>query len=141
MTKNEIKKALKAKGLCPVDLAIVAGVLRSIVSHVMAGRVGKTTIFDLYHQPQPIVHIPITHIPAHPIFPRRREAFVGQSNEPRLLVRGEGFLFSDQILFYPLDDPVQNLQIDGEICLGLIRYPTAIAIHFSFTVYKPIYVD
>lgn len=38
MTKDEIKKALKAKGVRPADLARKAGVHRSMVSHVMAGR-------------------------------------------------------------------------------------------------------
>jgi len=38
MTKDEIKTALLAKGLRPVDIAKVAGVSRSMVSHVMAGR-------------------------------------------------------------------------------------------------------
>ncbi|WP_193219752.1 helix-turn-helix transcriptional regulator [Desulfoluna spongiiphila] len=37
MTKNEIKKALKAKGIKSVDLAKKAGVTRSMVSHVMSG--------------------------------------------------------------------------------------------------------
>ena len=38
MTKDEIKKALKIKGIRPVDLAKKADVSRSMVSHVMAGR-------------------------------------------------------------------------------------------------------
>ncbi|WP_300668114.1 helix-turn-helix domain-containing protein [Desulfoluna sp.] len=38
MTKDEIKTAMKAKGTRPVDLAKKAGVSRSMVSHVMAGR-------------------------------------------------------------------------------------------------------
>lgn len=37
MTKNEIKKALKAKGIKSVDLAKTAGVTRSMVSVVMSG--------------------------------------------------------------------------------------------------------
>ncbi|VFQ47375.1 helix-turn-helix domain-containing protein [Desulfoluna butyratoxydans] len=37
MTKDEIKKALKAKGVRPVDLARKAMVTRSMVSHVMSG--------------------------------------------------------------------------------------------------------
>ena len=38
MNKNEIKLALMAKGLRPVDIAKIAGVSRSMVSHVMGGR-------------------------------------------------------------------------------------------------------
>ncbi|SCY46364.1 helix-turn-helix domain-containing protein [Desulfoluna spongiiphila] len=38
MTKDEIKKDLRAIGLRPIDLAIKAEVSRSMVSHVMAGR-------------------------------------------------------------------------------------------------------
>ena len=34
MTKDEIKKALKVKGICPVDLAKIAGISRSMVSHI-----------------------------------------------------------------------------------------------------------
>jgi len=38
MTKDEIKTALKAKDIRPIDLARKAEVSRSMVSHVMAGR-------------------------------------------------------------------------------------------------------
>ena len=38
MDKEQIKKALKAKGFRPIDLAVKADVSRSMVSHVMAGR-------------------------------------------------------------------------------------------------------
>ena len=34
MSKNEIKLALMAKGLRPVDIAKIAGISRSMVSHV-----------------------------------------------------------------------------------------------------------
>lgn len=37
MTKDEIKKALKVKGIRPIDLARKAGMSRSMVSHVMGG--------------------------------------------------------------------------------------------------------
>lgn len=47
MSKDQIKKALSAKGLRPADLARVAGVSRSMVSHVMAGRYPGSPVRDL----------------------------------------------------------------------------------------------
>ncbi|VVS92209.1 helix-turn-helix domain-containing protein [Desulfoluna spongiiphila] len=47
MTKDEIKLALIAKGLRPVDIARVAGVSRSMVSHVMAGRYPNSPVRDV----------------------------------------------------------------------------------------------
>jgi len=47
MSKDEIKLALMIKGLRPVDIAKVAGVTRSMVSHVMAGRYPNSPVRDI----------------------------------------------------------------------------------------------
>lgn len=47
MTKDEIKKGLKAVGLRPVDVAQKAHVSRSMVSHVMAGRYPRSPVRGL----------------------------------------------------------------------------------------------
>lgn len=47
MSKEQIKKALKAKGVRPVDLAKKADVSRSMVSQVMDGLYPSSPVRDL----------------------------------------------------------------------------------------------